>query len=39
LKSEIEKLGKNGSQVRCIILTGTGKHFTAGLDLSSAMDL
>jgi enoyl-CoA hydratase/carnithine racemase len=39
LKVEIENLGKTGSQVRCIILTGTGKHFTAGLDLTSAMDL
>ena len=32
-------MGNTGSEVRCIILTGTGKHFTAGLDLTSAMDL
>jgi Fic family protein len=37
LKEEIEKLGK--TEVRCIVLTGVGKHFTAGLDLKSAMDL
>ena len=38
LKNEIEKMGKPGSEVRCIILNGTGKHFTAGLDLTSVMD-
>lgn len=37
LKEEIEKLGK--TDIRCIVLTGVGKHFTAGLDLTSAMDL
>ena len=39
LKTEVERLGNTGSEVRCIMLTGTGKHFTAGVDLTSAMDL
>ena len=39
LKEAIENLAKPDSDIRCIILTGEGKHFTAGLDLTAAMDL
>lgn len=39
LKNEVEKIGKHGSDVRCIVLTGEGKHFTSGLDLVAAMKL
>ncbi len=39
LKQVIEELGKDGSEVRCIVLRGEGKHFTAGLDLTSAMSM
>lgn len=39
LKEAIENLAKPETDIRCIILTGEGKHFTAGLDLTSAMDL
>jgi enoyl-CoA hydratase/carnithine racemase len=39
LKNAIEKLGKHGSDVRVIVFTGEGKHFTAGLDLVAAMEL
>ena len=39
LKSVFEYLGRNGSDVRAIVFTGEGKHFTAGLDLSSVMSM
>ena len=39
LKEAIENLTKPDLDIRCIVLTGEGKHFTAGLDLTSAMDL
>ena len=39
LKSAIEKLGKVGSEVRCIVLAGEGNHFTSGLDLQAAMKM
>ena len=39
LRTIIEHLGRAGSDVRAIVLTGVGKHFTSGLDLSSAMKI
>ena len=33
LKECFEYLGRSGSEVRAIVFTGTGKHFTAGIDL------
>ena len=35
----IEYLGRNDSDVRAIVFAGQGKHFTAGLDLKSAMEM
>ena len=29
----MEYLSRNGSDVRAIVFTGAGKHFTAGIDL------
>ena len=34
-----EYLGRPGSDVRAIVFTGEGKHFTAGLDLTSAVSM
>jgi enoyl-CoA hydratase len=39
IKQVMDYLQRQGSEVRAIILTGIGKHFTAGIDLNSAMDL
>lgn len=39
LQKEMERLGKHGGDVRCIVLRGEGKHFTAGLDLMSAASM
>lgn len=39
LKLMIEYLGRSGSDVRAIVLTGIGAHFTAGLDLTSAVSI
>ena len=39
LKLVFEYLGRNGSDVRAIVFTGEGKHFSAGLDLSSVMQM
>ena len=36
LKECFEYLGRSGSEVRAIVFTGAGKHFTAGIDLMSA---
>ena len=35
----MDRLSQDDSKVRCIVLKGEGKHFTAGLDLKSAMNL
>ena len=39
--NEIRKVmeGLNKQDVRCIVFTGIGKHFSAGLDLTSALDM
>ncbi len=37
LRKVMESLSKQ--DVRCIVFTGIGKHFSAGLDLTSAMDM
>ena len=39
--SEISKVMEdlNKKDIRCIVFTGVGKHFSAGLDLTSAMDM
>ena len=29
----------NKQDIRCIVFTGNGKHFSAGLDLNSAMEM
>ena len=39
IKEVFEYLGRNGSDVRAIVFAGEGKHFTAGLDLSSAVEM
>jgi enoyl-CoA hydratase/carnithine racemase len=39
LRQWVEYLGRPGTDVRAIVVTGEGKHFTAGLDLTSAMAL
>jgi len=39
LREIFEYLGRNGSDVRAIVFTGEGKHFSAGLDLKSAMQM
>ena len=39
LKIFIEYLGRVGSDVKAIVLTGIGAHFSAGLDLTSAMTI
>ena len=39
LKKVMDGLSQDDSKVRCIVLKGEGKHFTAGLDLKSAMKL
>jgi len=39
LKEVMDYLGRNGSEVRAIVLTGEGAHFTSGLDLTSAMQM
>mmetsp|Transcript_17370 Transcript_17370/g.21920 ORF Transcript_17370/g.21920 Transcript_17370/m.21920 type:complete len:170 (+) Transcript_17370:22-531(+) len=39
LRKVFEYLGRNGSDVRAIVFTGQGKHFSAGLDLKSAMQM
>jgi len=36
LKEIFQYLGRNGSDVRAIVFTGKGQHFSAGLDLKSA---
>ena len=38
-RQTMEYLGRRGSDVRAIVVTGVGKHFTAGLDLTSAMQM
>lgn len=37
IKEVFDYLGRNGSDVRAIVFTGVGKHFSAGLDLASVM--
>lgn len=39
LKAWMDYLGREGSQVRVVVLKGEGKHFMAGIDLNSAMEL
>ena len=39
LNTWMNYLGREGSQVRVIVLKGEGKHFMAGIDLNSAMEL
>ena len=39
IKEVFEYLGRPGSEVRAIVFTGEGKHFTAGLDLTSAAEM
>ena len=39
LKAVMEYLGRIDSEVRAIVLTGNGKHFSAGLDLKAAQDM
>ena len=34
----MEYLGRVGSEVRAIVLTGTGKHFSAGIDVASVAE-
>ena len=39
IKEVFDYLGRNGSDVRAIVFKGNGAHFSAGLDLSSAMEM
>ena len=39
IKEVFNYLGRPGSDVRAIVFTGEGKHFTAGLDLKSAAEM
>jgi enoyl-CoA hydratase/carnithine racemase len=39
LEKIFESFQKGDKDIRAIILTGEGKHFTAGLDLTSAMTI
>ena len=39
MRAVMEYLGRLGSEVRAIVLTGNGKHFSAGLDLKAAQSL
>ena len=39
IKEVFQWLGRPGSDVRAIVFTGEGKHFTAGLDLTSAAEM
>ena len=39
LKEHIEKVFSSGRDIRVIVLTHVGKHFTSGLDLNSAMQI
>lgn len=39
IREVFEYLGRPGSDVRAIVFTGEGKHFSAGLDLTSAAEL
>ena len=36
LKAVMDYLGRVDSEVRAIVITGNGKHFSAGLDIVSA---
>ena len=36
LNAVFDYLGRVDSEVRAIVLTGNGKHFSAGLDIMSA---
>ncbi len=38
LRRIMEYLGRVGSEVRAIVLTGTGKHFSAGIDVASVAE-
>ena len=38
IKEVFEYVGRNGSGVRAVVLAGEGKHFSAGIDLVSAME-
>ena len=37
IKEVFDYIGRNGSDVRAIVFTGSGKNFSAGLDLASVM--
>jgi len=39
IKEVFVYLGRPGSDVRAIVFTGEGKHFKAGLDLTSAAEM
>mmetsp|Transcript_2246 Transcript_2246/g.2193 ORF Transcript_2246/g.2193 Transcript_2246/m.2193 type:complete len:100 (+) Transcript_2246:1-300(+) len=39
LEKKVEEATMPGKDTRAIILTSNGKHFTAGLDLNSAMQI